>query len=569
MPADEKTVLGRKVCAPSKPPAASAEEAWQQLLSARGLMDADKARRFLQPRLADLPRPDALVDVDRAAFRLAKAVQRNEPIQIFGDFDCDGVAGTALFVRVLERLGAKVRWSVPDRAGDGHGVPSEEMKKAAACGVRVGIAVDTGSSAHEAAEIAKRAGIDLIVCDHHELPASLPEVFALINPMRPECGFAEGMLCGTGVAFFVLIALRAHLRAAGFAPAQALRLADELPLVALATVADVMPLVGANRVLVANGLAEMRARPPLWLRALAKIGKFAPEAVSARTIAFQIAPRINAAGRMRHGREAVRLLLAEDEAQAIELAARLDEDNRARRRIQEEVARAALAQIDPDAPAMAVCSKDWHPGVLGLAAGAIARECRRPAAVGIELEDGRVRFSARAPEGWRIDRMLAACAEWLEHHGGHASAGGGIVKARAWDAFCAAWQQAACLQASPQDPFWSVDVSLLPQAVQRSLAEWLQAFEPIGEGNPAPLWHLVQARVQARREMRNASWRLQLAGGLEAVAFRAPLPLFEALQHAESLELIGRIERNDWNGIASVRFVIEDALWRQPRLELC
>ncbi len=552
-----ETLSGRRVQmrAQDAAPARTDAEAWQQLLRARGLAPDS---RFFRPRLADLPDPAGLRDALRAAERIADAVVRGEPIHVFGDFDCDGVAGTALLVQALMDLGARVSWSVPDRSADGHGIPTEAVLEAVASGARVGIAVDTGSAAHEAAQAASSSGMDLIVCDHHAV-SDLPRVYALVNPARDDCGFADRVLCGTGVAFFVLMAVVRLLREKGHDSAQALDLRPLLPLVALATVADVMPLVGVNRILVARGLVWARHVRPVGVAALAASARRPIGALTSEDLAFYLAPRINAAGRMRDGAEAVRLLLARDPEQAKRLAAKLEADNRRRQKVQAEVARAAARRLGGEG--LAVCDPAWHLGVIGLAAGSLARARGVPIAIGSGDPKATVRVSVRAPSGWDVHALLTDCAPTLESYGGHAGAGGGVVRAGMWEAFAERFQAAVRAQrARWQPPAWEVDGRLTGAAITLQLAEQVSLLEPTGHGNPPARWLLVGEPIVARQALARGAMRMRLgAARVEAVAFSAS-SWEEALVPGAAPRLVGRVERNTWGGVPRVQFVVEDVI---------
>jgi len=321
-PLDAKTRRGCRVVWRHGPLVADDPlSAWQGLLSARGLTESAP---FFTPRLTDLPDPDGMRDMDRAAGRLVAAITGEEPIHIFGDFDADGANGTAILVEALRGAGAHVSFSIPHRVDDGHGIGVVPVLEAHAAGVQLGISVDTGTHCFEACSQARKLGFDLIVTDHHLPETTLPPAFALLNPAREDCGFAERKLCGAGVAFFLLMCVWKRLRDQGRPPAFDLR--GLLDRVAVATVADVMDLTGVNRILVHHGLQRLNTSPSVGMAALMRVAKVR-KPVSAETIGYYLAPRINAAGRMRHGEEAMRLLSTDDTDEAVQLARVLDETN--------------------------------------------------------------------------------------------------------------------------------------------------------------------------------------------------------------------------------------------------
>jgi single-stranded-DNA-specific exonuclease len=534
--------------------------AWQGLLSNRGLSEGDG---FFSPRLSDLPDPDAMQDMAKAAGRIAEAISAREHIHIFGDFDCDGVSGTAILLEALHAAGARVSSSIPHRADDGHGIGVEPVREAHASGATLGISVDTGTTCFEACEEAQRLGFDLIVTDHHLPDVSLPQAFALLNPARGDCGFADRLLCGTGVAFFLLVAVWKRLRQVDSAPAYDLR--QLLDRVAVATVADVMALQGVNRILVHHGLAQLNSRPSTGMAALLQVARV-KAAVTTETIGFYIAPRINAAGRMRHGEEAMRLLATDNPEEAARLAAVLDQNNRERRQVEAEVFKQAEAKLG-SADTLAVYDAQWHAGVVGLAAGRLARKHHRPAAVGFVTPEGAIRVSLRGRPGYHIGELLNACGDYLEGFGGHAGAGGGTVRADGWYGFVEAFAAAVKAQgaSASSHPELPLDGVLGLDAMHAGLAERLQRFEPLGQGNPACQWLIDAVQIVDRRDMKGGVVRLKLQqpgsrnGFLDAVVFGAG-PINEALQPGLTISPIGQLKLDEWRDNGAVQFVIEDVL---------
>ncbi|HXH71539.1 MAG TPA: single-stranded-DNA-specific exonuclease RecJ [Mariprofundaceae bacterium] len=540
--------------------AADPLSAWQGLLANRGLSESDS---FFTPRLADLPDPDSMQEMPKAADRVAHAILHGEPIHIFGDFDCDGVSGTAVLYEALAAAGATVTSSIPHRADDGHGIGVEPVREAVAAGAKLGISVDTGTTCFEACAEAKRLGFDLIVTDHHLPDRELPEAFALLNPSRDDCGFAERLLCGTGVAFFLLVATWKRLKEAGRSPAFNLR--TLLDRVAVATVADVMQLKGVNRILVYHGLAQLGSQPSTGMAALLDVARV-KSAITTETIGFHIAPRINAAGRMRHGEEAMRLLASHERAEAARLAAVLDDSNKTRRQVEAEVFKEAEAKLN-GAEVLAVYDEAWHAGVVGLAAGRLARKHHRPAAVGFVTPESNIRVSLRGRPGYHIGELLNACSATLEGFGGHAGAGGGTVRPDRWEDFVAAFGTAVAAQGrdAGRHRELAVDGILGLDALHAGLAERLSRFEPIGQGNPACQWLLQDVQIVDRRDMKGGVVRLKLmqpgsqAGFADAVVFGVGA-LDEALQPGATISPVGQLKLDDWRGNGAVQFVIEDAL---------
>ncbi|MDQ6960105.1 MAG: DHHA1 domain-containing protein, partial [Mariprofundaceae bacterium] len=421
---------------------------------------------------------------------------------------------------------------------------------------------------------AKKLGFDLIITDHHLPEPELPDAFALLNPARHDCGFADRKLCGTGVAFFLLMAVWKRLKEKDKPPAYDLR--ELLDRVAVATVADVMDLVGVNRILVHHGLQRLNSNASLGMVALMKAARVR-KAVTTETIGFYLAPRINAAGRMRHGEEAMRLLSTHDADEAEQLARVLDETNKQRRKVEMEVFKQAEAKLNgPDT--LAVYDKGWHAGVVGLAAGRLARKHGRPAAVGFVTPDDRIRVSLRGRPGFHVGELLNACSDWLEGFGGHAGAGGGTIRAGAWDDFAAAFGAAVSEQqkSAGDAHVQRIDGVLGLGAMHIGLAERLRRFEPVGHGNPACTWLLQDVHIANLRDLKGGVVRIKVSDGvppgepllsklnspshwLDAIVFNGN-GLSDALQPGQAVSLIGQLQKDDWRGGDAIQFIVEDIL---------
>jgi len=531
--------------------------AWRGLLRARGLSEDDS---FFTPRLAALPDPFVMRDMKKAADRVAAAVSTGERIHIFGDFDADGVSGTSILFEALAAAGAHMSFSIPHRAREGHGIGIEPVRKACKAGVRLGISVDTGTSCMDACAEAKRIGLDLIVTDHHLPEKTLPPAFALLNPARGDCGFADRKLCGAGVAFFLLMAVWKRLTEMDMRPDFDLRVL--LDRVALATVADVMELTGVNRILVCHGLQRLNMRPSIGMQALLTVARI-KNAVTVETVGFYLAPRINAAGRMQHSEAAMRLLSTHDVDEAAMLAAELDAANKQRRQVEAEVFKQAELKLE-NSEVLVVYDKRWHAGVVGLAAGRLARKHGRPAAVGFVTPDGAVRVSLRGRPGFHIGRLLNACSDHLESFGGHAGAGGGTIKSGQWDAFTAAFGKALIEQSehAADHQTQPIDGVLGLGCMHIGLAERLSRFEPLGNGNPACTWLLKDVNIADRRNLKGGVVRLKLTDGshwLDGIAFGVN-GMGDAIESGSTVSVIGQLKKDDWRGNGAIQFVVEDVL---------
>ncbi len=535
---------------------------WQGLLKSRGLHESDV---FFAPRLADLPDPDGMVDMDQAANRLLEAIMQGQHIHIFGDFDADGVCGTAILCKALQAINAHVTASIPHRSKDGHGIGVKAVQSAVADGCQLGISVDTGTVCFDACETANKLGLDIIVTDHHLPAKTLPPALALLNPARQDCGFAGSVLCGAGVAFFLLMATWKRLKKHRIVDYDLRQLLDR---VAVATVADVMRLQGVNRTLVYHGLIQLSHRPSVGMAALLALTRLTEKTITSEHIGFQLAPRINAAGRMRHGNDALKLLLSSDQKTAMQYAKLLDECNQERRTIEST----ALAQAEErlqDSNVLAAYDPRWHAGVVGLVAGRLARKHGYPAAIGFVAPAGDIRVSLRGVDGFHIGDLLTQCSESLHHFGGHEGAGGGSIKEGCWAAFKHSFGNAIAEQQRQSDtslPLY-IDGILHLSALHAGLAERLQRFAPFGRGSPRCAWYIPQVLLTQRRELKGGVIRMQLSQGghqVDAISFAANR-FYRSPQEGEVITVIGYLQKDDWRGGDAIQFVIEDLLFSDEK----
>lgn len=527
------------------------------LLLHRGCRTAAEARRFLAAPLDALHDPRQMAGMEAATARLRAAIARHEAVRVCGDYDADGVSGAALLTAGLTALGAAVTTRIPHRLQDGYGLPLRFVDEAHADGVGLLVAVDAGIAAHEAAERARQFGLDLIICDHHHPPDPLPPALAILNPRQPGCPYPCKELCGAGIAFKLLQALHGPDE-----PGRALAWMD---LAAIATIADVVPLLGENRILVRHGLPQIRASARPGLRALAEVAGLDLDGrdLTPGQVAFVLAPRLNAAGRMDEAALAVRLLLAEDPVEARALAERLDAANRRRQAVEGAVLEEAVGLVDASRAAgradgaIVLASPAWHPGVLGIVASRLVERYGVPAAL-VAILGEEARGSIRSPAGWHVAEGLARCADLLAHFGGHATAGGFSLLPGRIEAFRerlatlvaeqgARLDGAAALTADAEVDFTSLDLGL---------ADALARLHPHGAGNPEPL--LIARKVQVMRSPRRVGknhlkMRVRQTDGdgrvLDSIGFNLG-DLVEVLDGPEAprVDLAFTPERNVWNG---------------------
>jgi single-stranded-DNA-specific exonuclease len=538
-----------------------------RLLAGRGV-EPNEAQSFLEPRLRDLlPDPGTLIDMGPAAARLARAVESGERVAIFGDYDVDGACSAALLADFLTQAGAHPRIHIPDRLIEGYGPNSEAIRHLAAEGATLLVTVDCGTTSHEPLAEARRLGLDVVVLDHHQAPERLPEVEALVNPNRQDDLSGLGHLCAAGVVFLALVATRAELRRRGAWGSRGGEpdLLAALDLVALATVADVVPLQGLNRALVRQGLAILRGRARPGLAALMDVaGLDGP--VQPWHLGFLLGPRINAGGRIGDAGLGARLLLTADEIEARAIAAELNRLNQERQEIERQAVIEAISQADHALmrdPALAVLlasSPDWHPGIVGLVAARLKERFRKPAFALALNGEGGATGSGRSVAGVDLGRAVRAAVEagLAVKGGGHAMAAG-VTLAPGQDATFHAFlaqRLAAEVEAAGESEALLVDAALSAGgATPRLLAE-IDRAGPFGQGSPEPVFVFPAHRLTDAVEIGSGGHvRVKLKGGdgasVGGVAFRcAQEPLGRALLAArgESVHLAATLTLNRWGG---------------------
>jgi single-stranded-DNA-specific exonuclease len=544
------------------------------LFRARGAAPQD-FDRLKSPTLRDwLPDPSVFTDMERAATRLADAIAAGQSIIIFGDYDVDGATSAAVLIRYLRAVGAIVGHYIPDRLLEGYGPSADALVALKAAGADLVVTVDCGTQGFEALAAADAAGLDVIVVDHHMAATALPRALALVNPNRlDESAEAAGHrhLAAVGVAFLLAVALNRQLRQRGaFATRPEPKLTELLDLVALGTVADVVPLTGLNRAFVTQGLKVMRQRRNVGLTALVDVaGLTKPPA--ARDLGFALGPRVNAGGRVGQSDLGVRLLTCDDPHQARALAQELDRLNGERRSIEAEVTQAALALADraSNMAVTVVAGSGWHPGVIGIVASRVKERLHRPAIVIALQDDGLAKGSGRSIPGIDLGAAVLAAkdAGLLIAGGGHAMAAGLTVAADGIDALAAFLNDrlAGAVDSAAGGRRLSLDAAVAPRAVNLALVETLEIAGPYGQGWSAPRvasgpWTAVDCRIVGEHHV-----KLVLSGTdgarCKAIAFRhADTALGAALVGARgrAFYIAGRIKRDEWKGDPSAEIEIDD-----------
>jgi single-stranded-DNA-specific exonuclease len=540
-----------------------------RLLVARGIAQGD-VWNYLSPSLKHLmPDPLVLKDMDRAVARVAAALEVGEAIAVFGDYDVDGSASSALLADFLSATAKPPRLYIPDRMTEGYGPSPAAMRTLAGEGARLVVTVDCGAAAMPALEEAKTLGMEVVVLDHHRVEHA-PPALAHVNPNQPGDNSGLGHLCAAGVTFLFLVALNRHLRDSGFYERHGvaepdLRLA--LDLVGLATVCDVVPLTGLNRAFVRQGLARLGARP--GLRALAEVAK-ATAPWSPYHLGFVFGPRINAGGRVGRSSLGADLLTTRDPEAAADFAQQLDLHNRERQAIEKQIVEEALtaAAGQGNAPFILAAGEGWHPGVVGIVAGRLRERFGKPSFVA-GFEGGMGRGSARSIPGIDVGGAIRAAmlAGVIESGGGHAMAAGFSLSSNQLKVFqeflaAAVEGKSAALAAAS---ILEMDTVASPAGAGPGLLEEIALAGPYGAGNPEPLLAFPDLRVAFADVVGKDHIRLRLNGGgaaLQAIAFRAVgTPLGDGLlgSRGQTIHAVGRLKRNEWNGQVTVQLEIEDA----------
>ncbi|EIM28859.1 single-stranded-DNA-specific exonuclease RecJ [Microvirga lotononidis] len=548
-----------------------------RVLAGRGV-GIHETERFLNPRLRDLmPDPHGLTDMEIAASRLADSVQRNEKVAIFGDYDVDGACSAALLAEYLRACGLDYAIHIPDRITEGYGPNVDAIRALKQQGADLLVTVDCGTASIEPLAEAKRLGLDPIVLDHHQAPEQLPDARAVVNPNRQDDLSGLGYLCAAGVVFLFLVALNRTLRSRGFFQGRAEPdLMGSLDLVALATVADVVPLIGLNRAFVRQGLAIMKSRRRVGLAALLDTAGLAG-APESWHLGYLVGPRINAGGRIGDAALGSRLLLTEDPVQAGRLAAELDRLNRERQAIEvvavaeaEAQAMMALERV-PDMPVLVTASAEWHPGVVGLISARTKERFRRPAFAFTLNPDGTATGSGRSVPGVDLGYAVRAAVDTgiAIKGGGHTMAAGVTIQAVDLERFLTFVTDRLTEPVSTmrlRDNF-AIDATLTAAGAQPAVVAALERAGPFGQGQPEPVFVFPQHRlVEAREVGSGGHMRVKLRGGdgsvIGGIAFRAAgQPLGIALSQAmgNTLHVAGTLSIDRWGGNEKVEVRIMDA----------
>lgn len=525
-----------------------------RLLVARGHGDVETAKRYLRPRLEQLNDPSQLGDMERAVERIVKAIRGNEMILVHGDYDVDGICSTTILTRTIRRLGGRVTPFIPHRS-DGYDLTAAGVRAASDAGATLVITCDCGTSAHAPiAELAAK-GVDVIVTDHHLPGGALPQAFAVLNPRKPGCPSTDKDLCAAGVVYKLALSLTAAM---GQSPNPVYHMID---LVALATIADVAPLRGENRILARCGLKVMNETRNVGLVAMRRAAGLEKKAITSGRVGFIIAPRLNAAGRVGSAMRGVQLLMANDESEANPIARELEELNGRRQELDRAVldeARTMVRAMDMEQTyGIVLAAPSWHPGVIGIVASRIVEEFGRPAIL-IALDGDEGKGSGRSISRFDLHAGIGQCRDLLLRFGGHRSAAGVTIARDRVEDFQRRFNEVARATLKPEDlvPELRADLEVELRDVTDGLENLFRHIEPCGIGNPAPVLVARNVRVAAPpKTVGKDGLRLllnqdgtQLAAIGWGMAWRAPeVPV------GATIDVAFRLDRDDWNGDLQLR----------------
>ncbi len=464
-----------------------------KVLVARGYKTPADATRFLSDALTELPDPFLMKGLPRAVDRIVRAILEKEAVTLYGDYDVDGVSSTALLTTFLRQVGLEVRTYIPHRLEEGYGLNRAAIERLAAEGTKLLVTLDCGITSHAEIERANELGVNVVVVDHHAVPEVMPPAVAVLNPLQPGCDYPTKWLCAGGVTFNLCMGLRKVLRERGFfAGKQEPNLKQLLDLVALATVADVVPLTGANRILVTHGLKELTAGRRPGVRALKDVAEVGGIEITAGTVGFRLGPRINAAGRLDDASVGLQCLLAKDYETALPLARALDSANAERQQIERAMLTGAIEQAEAAVArgvrGLVLSSPDWHPGVVGIVASRIVERFSRPT-ICIGVHDGMGKGSARSIEGFHLYDAIKSISGSLARFGGHKAAAGLSIDPAKLAEFTQAFEAVAfaSLEESALVPRCRIDAVVNAKDLDEKTVEALQRLAPFGMGNPEPV----------------------------------------------------------------------------------
>lgn len=554
---DESSVL--RLCSEIYKTAKPAQRSIVQLLLQRKIETYEQAKKFFNPSLKDLHNPFEMKDMDKAVQRILQAIENQENILIYGDYDVDGTTAVSLFYLFLSDLYNNVTYYLPDRYKEGYGVSFQGINYASDNNISLIITLDCGIKAIDKVDYAKEKGIDVIVCDHHTPSSELPKAVAILNPKQKECSYPYDELCGCGIAFKLAQAINIVLeRPESF-------VFKYLDLVAIAIAADIVPVTGENRILLAQGLSLINEKPSIPVRKLLQIAK---QPYTTTDLVFVVAPRINAAGRIAHANLVIELLTQKQEKEIISKAYEIEYLNDKRKRLDEEITQEALVQIienqEENKKTTVVFQPFWHKGVIGIVASRLIENYYRPTLVFTKNEDKLV-ASARSVSGFNIYNALEACQEYLEQFGGHKYAAGLTIKEENYNKFKEAFERIVSQTIDKEllEQRINIDLEIKLEDVSSIFFETLKRFAPFGPENMTPVFLSKGVKAKEFRAVGDGSHlRIVLTNIEETVSFVAiGFGLADKktlLENGQPFDIVYQLEENIWNGRASIQMKIKD-----------
>ena len=536
-----------------------------QVLINRGIKEVEAAHRFLSPSLSQLHSPLMMKDMEKAVERIVKAISKNEKIMIYGDYDVDGVTAISILITFLHEINADVSFYIPDRLSEGYSLNSDALERIKGLGTGLIITVDCGITDSQEVSFAQNNGMDVIITDHHEIPDELPPAYAILNPKQRGCGFPFKSLAGVGVTFYLVIALRTRLREMGFWKDRIVpNLKEYLDLVALGTIADIVPLIDENRIFVKVGLEQLTKSSRPGIVALKEVSELKYAAITSGMVGFRLAPRINAAGRLGKADDSVRLLTTNDLKEAKQIAEVLDSENTERQHVEERIVKEAMKAVEDNddflhGRAIVLASPNWHPGVIGIAASRLVDEYYKPTIM-ISL-DGKIgKGSARSIESFHLYEGLRDCAFLLEGFGGHKYAAGLTIHEKNIPEFQNAFEEIVKKTLSEEDfiPKVHIDAQIPLKILTEKFIRDLEILSPFGPSNPEPTFCSDILSVSYSGIVGNGHLKLKVKEDkvvCDAIGFGMgkELPVAEEKIRAAFVPRI-----NDWQGIRTVQLKLKD-----------
>ena len=533
-----------------------------QILVGHGVSSASEAQAFLEPDRETLHDPLLLPDIDPALDRIRAAVSAGEKIFVCGDYDVDGITSIVLVKRCLEAVGLDVGFYIPNRLLEGYGLSEKGIVAARDFGASLIVTVDSGVTGHEEIEVARKLGIDVIITDHHEAQDTLPDAVAVVDPKRADSKYPFKDLAGVGVAYKVMQALAREYRDVAYS------VEENLDMVAVGTVADIVPLISENRVLTSLGLERLRTTANPGLRALMEVAGVEPSSARATHIGFALGPRLNAAGRLGDARIGVELLTTADGVKAAEIAKKLDQENRKRRELEAAVLAEAVEKLDSSpsdtASRMSIVlwSDGWHPGVIGIVASRIAKQYNRPTVL-LSIVDGMSKGSGRSIHGFDLHAALAECRDCLTSFGGHRHAAGVSLPEGRLEEFKDCVETAVSKGLTPEElvPVVEIDAEIILEECSFELVNLMKQMRPFGAGNPEPVFGTSGLKLMSATVVGNGHLKMTVSQGgkeLDAIGFGMADSLEDLRSSGGMIAAAYILEENTWHGRTELQLRLKD-----------